>query len=623
MSGSRWAHALEGKVLAGRYSIDRIIGEGGMGAVFAGTQLAVQRRVAVKVLSPHVSDNASVLDRFHREAVLVAKIARRGVPEVIDFDRDAEAGPFLVMDLLEGESLADRLRRRERLEPREAAAIGAEVLETLEVVHAEGIVHRDLKPANVFLAQEAGKGRVVKVLDFGVARVATPSAEATSHGTVLGTPRYMAPEQALSDPAVDARADLYAVGAVLYACVSGKPPYAGLSGEAVLAAVRERPLQPLGEVCPGLPPQLVALVDKATARAPGDRFQSAAQMRRALAAVVAELPEAAPPSSIPSARGPVSGQPTLRERTAPLAPAPPAVERTAPLAAPRPEATPSPEALPATRTPGRSSRRVRRMQTGLPVLALAALAALALVGIPAVRNALRGNAPATTPGASAAPSSSAAPANAAELAQARAALRAGDTTRARALLEQIVRDAELSGLRGPSPAARVVGEAVLLLGDLDARALALPPPLDPDSLTGVGVVNFVPVMKDSQRPLDRYIRVGTWGAFDQMVCGQRRAGLLAERLVALATSMEARDLATLRKRPDAAVFQVVDERGLRDQWSSTIRAYRANAKAYYEGAISTARMVDGPSVDPVDGVECRADAFARRDAIDALADAGP
>jgi serine/threonine protein kinase len=269
-----WTRALEGRTLAGRYVLERLVGEGGMGAVFAGVQLAVQRRVAVKVLLPGVANDSGVVERFRREAELAANVARRGVPQIIDFDRDPVAGPFVVMELLAGESLAHRLNRHGRLHPLEAVGIATSILETLEPVHARGVIHRDLKPANVFLAREGAGAPTVKVLDFGVARVLAPHGNRTAHGAVIGTPRYMAPEQA-AGAKVDVRADVYAVGAILYACLGGKP-YAHAVGEDVLEAVHAGPPPPLSQVNPELPADLVAIVDRAMARTPDARFASVA-----------------------------------------------------------------------------------------------------------------------------------------------------------------------------------------------------------------------------------------------------------------------------------------------------------------------------------------------------------
>jgi hypothetical protein len=200
---------------------------------------------------------------------------------------------------------------------------------------------------------------------------------------------------------------------------------------------------------------------------------------------------------------------------------------------------------------------------------------------------------------------------------------AGDAQQARATLESIVRDAESRGVRVPSPAARVVGEALVALGELDERDIAMPAPGDTDRFDGVGVVTFRPVQIAGQRASDRYAKVAAWGSFDLLVCTQRRQGRVSERVAAIAVSMEARDLATLRQRPDATAFEILDEPGLRAEWSGMARQYRSGARIYYEGALLSARMLNvAAAIDPLDGADCRADALARRDAIDASGDAG-
>ena len=520
MSGSWWARTLEGRVLAGRYSVDRLVGEGGMGAVFAGTQLAVERKVAVKVLSPGVAGDVTIAERFHREAILAAKIARRGVPQIIDYDRDPDVGPFLVMELLEGESLADRVARRERLHPREACAIAAAVLETLEAVHAKGIVHRDLKPANVFLAREPDGSRQVKVLDFGVARLLAPAGEMTVQGAVLGTPRYMAPEQALGDPGVDARADLYAVGAMLYACLGGKPPYAGISGEAVLAAVRERPPESLANACPDLPPALCAIVDAATAWLPANRFQDAAAMRRAIEAVTRDLPEAPPASVGPASRPPASAQATVQEGAGGSRPA----KLEAYALATRDTAREGGErtddvAAPSTRAAEPTVRR-SRLPWAVVAAVLGIAATAAVVRAVAVhRTGAAAGAASGSPGpiGASAPPPPVASADdaltvglAADFEKGRKARKAGDLVGARAFYERIVQTVEHANVRVPSPPGRVAAAAIVGLVDLDEQGMTVPPPVTPKTQDDLGPVRLRGMQQDATRGSGRTGDVSHW-----------------------------------------------------------------------------------------------------------------
>ncbi|MCC7539127.1 MAG: serine/threonine protein kinase [Deltaproteobacteria bacterium] len=279
-----WSASLVGKTLAGRYRVTELLGAGGVGAVFTAEHVAVGRRVALKVLHPEFLAHGSVVDRFHREARAAAACAREGVVDVIDLDRDPACGPFLVMEYLEGETLAARLRARAPLSIDETLFIARSLLATLAVVHARGIVHRDLKPANVMLAQSPEGREVVKVLDFGLAREMTTSDRPgiTLPGSVLGTPRFMAPEQAAGDPSVDARADIYAVGAILYCCLGARPPYADVPPEEALHAVLLRPTTPLDRLRPDLDPAVLAVVARAMARDRRERFPDVETLRTAM-----------------------------------------------------------------------------------------------------------------------------------------------------------------------------------------------------------------------------------------------------------------------------------------------------------------------------------------------------
>ncbi|MCC7534617.1 MAG: protein kinase [Deltaproteobacteria bacterium] len=294
-----WTQSFVGRTLARRYRIVRVLGEGGVGAVFEAEHLAVGHRVAIKVLLPEFVDKGSVVERFHREARAAAACARSGVVEVTDLDHDPSSGPFLVMEYLQGETLADRLTRRGAMGVSQALSVVLPMLETLAAVHARGIIHRDLKPGNVFLAIGEHGTEVVKILDFGMAR--SPAAQGGSSpltlpGHVLGTPRYMAPEQALGDPSIDARADLYAVGAILYTCLGGRPPYAEVSADHALGAVLTGPPRPLGEIRPGLPPGAIAVVERAMARDPNARFPDAVEMLRVLRTLGEPTPLGAAPT---------------------------------------------------------------------------------------------------------------------------------------------------------------------------------------------------------------------------------------------------------------------------------------------------------------------------------------
>jgi serine/threonine protein kinase len=280
----RWGELLLGRTLAGRYRVERMLGAGGMGAVFEALHPQLQKRVAVKVLMPHLAEIEGFSQRFQQEARLAVTAGGQGVVQVLDLDSDPVCGPFLVMELLQGESLEQCRLRNRKMSVESSVYVMSQVLQTLSAVHSKGIIHRDLKPDNLFLTPDPRLGWLVKILDFGLARFAHSSRNSglTRPGAVLGTPRYMAPEQAAGEHSLDQRVDIYACGAVLYACLAGEPPYAEVSGEDVMVAVLSGPPRSLAEHKLGLAPEWEQLVSKAMAYHPDKRFASAHEMLAAL-----------------------------------------------------------------------------------------------------------------------------------------------------------------------------------------------------------------------------------------------------------------------------------------------------------------------------------------------------
>lgn len=277
-----------GKTLCGRYRLDDELGAGGMGTVYAATHLRLNRSVAVKLLKPEVSRDATLVERFFREARTAASVNSIGIVDVLDLDIDPELGPFMVMERLNGEPLVDVLPRGP-LPPERAIQIIADMLDVLGAVHAKGIVHRDLKPPNVFLHRTEDGKEIVKVLDFGIAQLSF--ARMTLEGAVIGTPRWMAPEQARGLPGIDHRVDLYASGLLLYSALCGQPPYHDVASREIVDHLDRGPT-PLRTLAPSVPEALHALVDRSLAARPADRFQSAAEMAAALREVeLSEHPE--------------------------------------------------------------------------------------------------------------------------------------------------------------------------------------------------------------------------------------------------------------------------------------------------------------------------------------------
>ncbi len=280
-----------GQTLNGRYTILAIVGAGSMGIVYRARQLGVERDVAIKVLRKGAEPKSRA--RFLREARAASSLASPHTVRVFDFGETEAGDTFLVMELLEGESLARRLARLSRLSPEEAADMGVQVLKSLYEAHTKGVIHRDLKPSNIFFARVATGDKddeIVKVLDFGGAKFVTrPSMNAidTQEGFIVGTPRYMSPEQACGEP-LDGRSDLYALGAVLYHAVTGGPPFPGDDADVILANhIRKTPVSPR-EACSeaDIPPALDALVLRALAKKPETRPTSAKEFARELSAFV-------------------------------------------------------------------------------------------------------------------------------------------------------------------------------------------------------------------------------------------------------------------------------------------------------------------------------------------------
>src|SRR5574338_306543 len=234
------------RVLADRYRIERVVGEGGMATVYLAEDLKHKRRVAVKVMRPELAATLGT-DRFLREVEIAAQLSH---PHILPMYDSGDAGGMLyyVMPYVDGESLANRIQRDGELPVPETLRLGREVAEALAYAHKRGIIHRDIKPANILLSE----GHAL-VADFGIARALDAEGEAiTRTGLAIGTPQYMSPEQSTGDKTVDARTDIYALGAVLYEMLTGEPPFTGRSPQAVVArSLTERP-RPLAATREGL-----------------------------------------------------------------------------------------------------------------------------------------------------------------------------------------------------------------------------------------------------------------------------------------------------------------------------------------------------------------------------------
>ena len=260
-----------------RYRRVRLLGRGGMATVELAHDTELDRPVAIKRLADNLAANEEYKRRFLREARLAARLSNPNIVAV--YDAGAENGvPFIVMEYVEGETLGDLLQRRGRLDPAEAVALALQACSGLETAHEAGLVHRDIKPQNLLITPEG----TLKIADFGIAR-SLDGTQLTQAGTVLGTAGYLAPEQAAGEP-VTAVADIYALGAVLYELLTGRPPYEADSLAELFVKQTEGSITPLRELAPAAPARLEDAVMRALARVPEYRYESAAALAAELAA---------------------------------------------------------------------------------------------------------------------------------------------------------------------------------------------------------------------------------------------------------------------------------------------------------------------------------------------------
>jgi serine/threonine-protein kinase len=281
-----------GTRLADKYQIIRVIGEGGMGAVFEARHVQMDRRVAIKMLHPQYVQDRDAVERFLREARSAAAIVHKNIVQILDFGEAEDGAPFIVMAYLDGQTLADRLYQRGRLSEVEAVQVLTPIVNALERAHQRGIIHRDLKPENVFMARDSdGRERPVLV-DFGVSKFhGEAEMNASSKhggGTVLGTPAYMSPEQATGRGLVDARTDIYSMGVMLYELLTGYCPFQREDYALTLQAILNETVRPPSQIVPSISPAMEAVVLCAMARDPQQRFPSMEELQHALHDVVLE-----------------------------------------------------------------------------------------------------------------------------------------------------------------------------------------------------------------------------------------------------------------------------------------------------------------------------------------------
>jgi len=276
-----------GKIVAGRYRVERLLGQGGMGSVWAGRHLTLHQLVAVKFIHPRLASSAEALRRFDTEAKAAARVKSRHAVAVYDHGVSEQGEPYIVMEYLEGESLEQRLRERGALPLSEVISLIGQAARALAAAHEQGIVHRDLKPDNIFLTKDREEpGQVVKLVDFGIAKLLTePNADVastTQAGMVLGTPHYMSPEALTASAPVGPAADIWSLGACAFAAACGRVPFEGDAIGDVVLKVCAAPLPVPSRVVSSLPRAFDQWFARACARNIGGRFATAAEAEGAL-----------------------------------------------------------------------------------------------------------------------------------------------------------------------------------------------------------------------------------------------------------------------------------------------------------------------------------------------------
>nr|MBK7063687.1 serine/threonine protein kinase [Deltaproteobacteria bacterium] len=305
-----------GDVIGGKYRLIDPLGEGGMGAVWIAENLSIRgAEVAVKVLHANFARDPDAVRRFRAEAEATVRIGHPSIVRVFDYGQSDDGSPYMVMERLHGESLADRLERERSLPLAEAVEVVTAVLEALDAAHQREILHRDLKPENIFMAREGSVVRP-KILDFGVSKILGDDAERvrmTRTGALIGTPAYMSPEQARGETAIDLRSDVWAMGVILYELLTGRLPYEAANYNAMMIRIATEGHLPLTEALPDIDPVLASIAERAMARTARERYATARQMREALMAWSRGegVLEATPRGSLPPARSSRSPMPTL------------------------------------------------------------------------------------------------------------------------------------------------------------------------------------------------------------------------------------------------------------------------------------------------------------------------
>jgi serine/threonine-protein kinase len=300
-----------GTVLDGAYRLVRPLGVGGMGTVYEAVHLRVPRRFAVKMLNPEIVGNRDVFERFRREAEIASSLGSPHIVQVFDFNHAEDGAPYMVLELLEGEDLSRRIAARGRLPLSQTTALLDEVAQALEAAHAAGIVHRDLKPANLFLTRFGPRDDFVKVLDFGISKVLHGQGGATRTGAVFGTPNYMSPEQAEGRQAeIDHRTDIFAVGAILYECLTGRLAFDAPTLPGTIFQVCYGSPQPVRSFAAEVPEPVERVLQRAMTKARDQRYSSITALRDEFVLAAEQKVVATLPMTVPQGPPRASATPT-------------------------------------------------------------------------------------------------------------------------------------------------------------------------------------------------------------------------------------------------------------------------------------------------------------------------
>jgi serine/threonine protein kinase len=325
----------------GTFAVVRKLGEGGMGAVYLAEDVKLRRRVAIKTMKPELAADPANRERFEREARAAAAVEHDNIVPILHIDEMPDGSPFIVMPFLHGEMLDSRLKRQAVAPLGLVCKVAREVAEGLAAAHAKGLIHRDIKPGNIWLEGESSAEesalqiRRCRILDFGLARsvqVNKDEIQITASGAILGTPAYMAPEQARGEK-VDHRSDLFSLGATLYRMATGRLPFDGTTAMSVLIALATETPRPVREINPTFPPPLADLIDQLMSKDPSGRPQSAAEVAQTLRRIIKDLKAKQAPATPPIA-------PTSPEPPDPVIPVADLVSAPEPPSAPHPRAVP-------------------------------------------------------------------------------------------------------------------------------------------------------------------------------------------------------------------------------------------------------------------------------------------